>query len=172
MDERREAAPTTRYDHKGQWPRGGLDMCAPPRRSYPIHEYRCEEMPAERPTETQRESRRRSVPAMRCSAPGIFLTFCYCSIASVLQITWSSTIGGDLLQNLCDNLIIHLYQSCWSTIHLQFCYSILSQILIGSCSNLIPKFSQCHWRPYFSSKGDWQPDLKSFYLQFLYNTRT
>jgi hypothetical protein len=50
--------------------------------------------------------------------------FCYYSIAIVLQSTWPSTIGGDLLQNLCGNLIIDLYQSCWSTIHLQFCYSI------------------------------------------------
>jgi hypothetical protein len=85
--------------------------------------------------------------------------FCYCSIAIVLQSTWPSTIGGDLLQNLCGNLIIHLYQSCGSTIHLQFCYSIPSQILIGSCSNLIPKFCQCHWWPYFSSRADWQPNF-------------
>jgi hypothetical protein len=74
---------------------------------------------------------------------------------NLIQSAWPSIIEGDLLQNLCDNLIIHLYQSCWATIHIQFCYSISSKILIGFCSNLSPKFGQCHSWPYFSPRADW-----------------
>jgi hypothetical protein len=109
-------------------------------------------------------------PAAKGDESGDLFQLLY--IGNLIQSAWPSIIGGDLLQNLCGNLIIHLYQSCWATIHLQFCYSILSKILIGSCSNLIPKFGQCHRWPYFSPRADWQPDFKSFYLQFLYNTNT
>jgi hypothetical protein len=98
--------------------------------------------------------RRRGAPHLRY--------FCYCSIVIVLQSTWQSTIGG--------NLIIHLHQNCWSIIHLQFCYSIPSQILTGCYSKLILKFCQCHWWPYFSSRAHWQPNFKLNYLLFLYGT--
>jgi hypothetical protein len=82
MDQQREAAPATKYGYKDQLSCGGRDIRAPQRRSYPIREYRCEEMPVEHITKMRHESQCQSVPAARCSAPEIF---CYCSIAIVLQ---------------------------------------------------------------------------------------
>jgi hypothetical protein len=89
---------------------------------------------------------------------------------NAIQSTWQSRSKALVLQFLCGHVIIQLYQICWSTIHLQFCYSLPSQILTECYSKLIPKFCQCHWWPHFSSRADWQPNFKSFYLQFLYNT--
>jgi hypothetical protein len=73
VDERRGVAPVTRHDRKDQWPRGGWNSYPPPRRSYPIHEYRREEMPAERLTGPRHESQCGLVPAARCSVSEIFL---------------------------------------------------------------------------------------------------
>jgi hypothetical protein len=120
MDQRREAAPVTRYGYKGQWSCGGRDIHAPRWRSYPVREYRCEEMPVEHITGMRRESQRRSVPAARCSAPEIF---CYCSIAIVLQSTSQTKFWSNLLQKLQSTRPSLIQQICSRMLGLQLCHS-------------------------------------------------
>jgi hypothetical protein len=61
------------------------------------------------------------------STPGIFFQLLYNGI--LIQSAWPNTFGDVLFQNLCSNLIIHLYQSCSSIIQLQFDYRDLAHLL-------------------------------------------
>jgi hypothetical protein len=105
-----------------RWARGTVSLAtigskliqAP--RSLPAHSY---------PQSTTYESRRSTwITAWRSSAAKFTepdpIRLLYHE--SHLQSAWQSTFKADFLQNSYDNMITHLYQSCWAIIQLHFDY--------------------------------------------------
>jgi hypothetical protein len=101
----------------------------------------------------------RGSPVARCTAPMISFSSLYHQ--NTIQNTWQSLFGGDLLQILCSNLTIHLYQSCSSINQLQIDYRDLAHLLTPSSLNRVQSLAELTVRPVSDYMGDWQQYFES-----------